>query len=160
MRWFFFHKKWLILARRGRSSPEKPIQVFVYSKCAIYYQTQKQFIHYWPDLGLYWQSILTLTFSNCQTMWYYTSCFSRRRYSAPITKLSLTYFIPFIYSTLISRLCSFSFLNSFKLYKSKPAKHGNACKRNNLGGTKDINQAINEPTGQYLSTAWYANVTR
>lgn len=78
-------------------------------------------------------------------------CFCPCRYSVPITKLSLTYFIPFIYSTLISRLCSFSFFKALKLYKSKPTKHGNACKRNILGGTKD------RFNGHFISRYIYMN---
>lgn len=56
---------------------------------------------------------------------------------APILEVSLTYFITFIYSTLLGRLCSFGFLNAFKLYKSKPTKHGYAWKRNILSRTKN-----------------------
>ena len=56
---------------------------------------------------------------------------------APTPELSLTYFITFIYSTFLGRLCSFGFLNAFKLYKSKPTKHGHAWKRNILNGTKN-----------------------
>lgn len=66
-------------------------------------------------------------------------------------QVRLTYFITFIYSTLLGRLCSFGFLNAFKLYKSKPTKHGYAWKRNILGGANSLSTLNTYPFTQKWS---------